>query len=164
MSHWGLTYKTFEVVWPEEWNTLIDALDELWNMFSSGMYAFIPICKSGLTFNYNEYKSLLPFSGEVDAGYGYALPFPAVTKSLVAHVRENTLDGKTYVVVRKNGSETDLRVEIDAEKVGIVYLDDVEVSFDRFQEIDVAIDTTNSTNGLITFGSISILLRVLVSR
>jgi parallel beta-helix repeat protein len=30
MSHWGLTYKGVEIVTPEEWNKLIDALDELY--------------------------------------------------------------------------------------------------------------------------------------
>ena len=29
MSRWGLTYKGVEIVTPEEWNTLIDALEEL---------------------------------------------------------------------------------------------------------------------------------------
>lgn len=163
MSHWGLTYKTFEVLWPEEWNKVVDALDELWNSLTVGLYFVVPVCKVGLGFNYNEYKSVLPYSGDIDAGYGYPLPLKSVAVGLMVKVQSNTLDGKSYVIARKNGTETDLRVEIGSGSTGIFVIDGIEVPFNQGDEIDFAVDTRNLTTGSITIGSISAVLRVVVS-
>ena len=38
MSRWGLTYKGVEIVSPEEWNILIDALEDLDKRIMCGQY------------------------------------------------------------------------------------------------------------------------------
>ncbi|MHA1741828.1 MAG: hypothetical protein ACTSVD_07040 [Candidatus Thorarchaeota archaeon] len=44
MSKWGLTHKTYEFLEPEEWNTVVDALNELDKRcpleFNGGVYGF----------------------------------------------------------------------------------------------------------------------------
>jgi hypothetical protein len=41
MSKWGLTYKAVEPVFPEEWNTIIDALDDLDKKVVGGLATFV---------------------------------------------------------------------------------------------------------------------------
>ena len=38
ISRWGLTYKGVEILTPEEWNTVIDALEDLDKRIKCGLY------------------------------------------------------------------------------------------------------------------------------
>jgi len=41
MSKWGLTYKAVEPVFPEEWNAIIDALNDLDKKVVGGLATFV---------------------------------------------------------------------------------------------------------------------------
>ena len=40
MSRWGLTYKGVEILSPDDWNTMVDALEDLSNRLTAGEAVF----------------------------------------------------------------------------------------------------------------------------
>lgn len=151
MSRWGLTYKTFEVLWPDEWNALVDALDEL----SKSFVIVIPACGSGLVFTYGAEQSILPFRSELDFAHPLILPVPIKARFLAVHVYENTLNAKAYVYLRKNKSTTDLYVEIGAGRTGVIVAESDGIDFSAGDGADFLVDTKSATSGTLKLGSVS---------
>jgi len=144
-----LSYKTFEVVWPDEWNALIDALNEL----STSIGLVIGVAKT-LEFGYGLYKNVLPFSGEIDAPYGMLIPVYLNARVFSCHVLENTLDGTAYVILRKNEEETFMRIEIPSENIGTNIISTSELIYNPGDRLDFIVDTTDASSGLLKIGSI----------
>lgn len=152
MSRWGLHYKTFEVVWPDEWNAIVDALDEL----ARSIGFIIGVAKT-IDVDYGLYKSVLPFSGELDAPKGMVLPSYLDVRVLACYVLSNTLDARSYIVLRKNESETDLRVEVPSNTTGSASAEVMGLLFQPGDRLDFVIDTTAASSGSLSLGSIVLL-------
>lgn len=151
MSRWGLRYKTFEVLWPDEWNAVVDALDEL----SKNLCLLIGVGKR-LSIDSGLYKSAMPYTGELDVGNGLVMPVNANLQVLSVYVVNNSLNNSSYVIVRKNESETNLKVTIPAEGTGNFSNSVDELMFNAGDRLDFVVDTTNASSGTIDIGSMSI--------
>ena len=149
MSRWGLTYKTFEVVWPDEWNAIVDALDEL----SKSIVMVIPACGSGLVFDYGTETSVMPFTGELNFEQPLMLPVGLKARFLAVHVYDNTLNADAYVYVRKNGATTDLWVKIGANSTGVFTAEVDGIDYPAGSGIDFLVDTKSATSGVLKIGS-----------
>ena len=154
MSYWGLYYKGFEVVWPVEWNRVVDALNDLTNE----LLLLIPVANGLITVNAGMYKTIFPWSGiEIDIGFPIPLKYRAF--HFFIHVYANNLNDKAYAIVRKNQQETDLRITINPSAVGYMSVSGTGVDYNEGDKIGFAIDTTSATSGSLSFYSMGVVLR-----
>jgi len=153
MSRWGLPYKGFEVLWPEEWNRLVDALDQI----SEGLLLLIPVANGLITVNAGTYRTVFPWSG-IEAEIGFAIPVKCTAFYFFIDVYANSLNYRAYAIVRKNQQETDLRIYIAPSAVGYIPKSGVSVDYDRGDRLDFVIDTTSATSGSLSFYSMGVLL------
>jgi hypothetical protein len=67
MSKWGLTYKAVEPVFPEEWNAIIDALNDLDKKVVGGLATFVG---DGATKTFSIGHGIGAKTGNSDGGKG----------------------------------------------------------------------------------------------
>lgn len=139
-------------MWPDEWNAIVDALDEL----SESLPLLIGVGKS-LSFSSGLYKSVMPYTGEIDLGKGLVLPASVNMRVLIVNVTANSLNGSTYIIMRKNETETDLKISIPSEETGNFSQTVDELKFNAGDRLDFVVDTEESTSGTINIGSMSAL-------
>ena len=154
MSYWGLYYKGFEVLWPEEWNRLVDALDQI----SEGLLLLIPVANGLITVNAGMYKTIFPWSG-IEINVGFPIPLKYRAFHFFIDVYENNLNDEAYAIVRKNQEETDLGITINPSAVGYMSISGTGVDYNEGDRIDFAIDTTLATSGSLSFYSMGVVLR-----
>jgi hypothetical protein len=89
------------------------------------------------------------YSIESLSGYavlGIQVPFAGVAKDFQAYVWENTFDGVTYIMLRRNHGEAYIQMEVPVGKTGLVSTTDT-LEFDEGDRLDFVVDTSRSTTG-----------------
>jgi hypothetical protein len=77
---------------------------------------------------------------------GIQVPFAGVAKDFQAYVVSNTLDGVSYLLVRRNMGEAYIQIEVPAGKTGLVSTTDT-LEFDEGDRLDFVADLSRSTTG-----------------
>ena len=77
---------------------------------------------------------------------GIQVPFAGVAKDFQAYVYVNTLDGVSYLLVRRNMGEAYIQIEVPAGQTGIVSTTDT-LEFNEGDRLDFVVDLSRSTTG-----------------
>jgi len=103
--------------------------------------------EAGYIIDYGNISSHMPFSSSRDVTAGMPVPYNGVAKNLVIYVQSNSLNNETYIAVRKNETDTDLKVTIPAGQTGLFINNTISVNFSKGDRLSFKVDASNSTSG-----------------
>ncbi|MEM2607383.1 MAG: hypothetical protein QXH97_00280 [Candidatus Bathyarchaeia archaeon] len=135
-------------------STRLTNLENDVNLLSNKTVALIGVAKAGYIFNYNTIVTIQPYSGDTGASVGMTLVRAGQARNLAVYVLSNTLDGDTYLYVRRNETNTPISVVIPAGETGLFTDETNTIDYPKYSRIDFFLDTTSSTTGDIDIVSI----------